>query len=398
MKRIYALSILFTFLLILAGCSARLTTEKAQEGLNKWMTDYPGSVEVQSVYSGAPHLTYGKLKFNNFVYRDDARGELKDFSGEGTALFVKENADWVLDNVWVGEQAQISVINSNSTGKNGASDSDGKADEKVINDDIKILAQGNFSPVGSPFFVIARDALTYAALREITSGLPEIEADYFKSNTIVAAFLGGCRTGGYSVGLTRIGRNELKADSDVLSVREIVNQGLTQPTQPYRVVSVPLGENQAIDINDWMSKCENARFFAFDVTSGGFETGNFAAAQTEKFQFGGLVNLERQGKFVTLDYYFAESGGQERKLSGKATGILQPDGKFVIAPISAGTFIKQPNSQLRITGKFPGSLGVTALKTEGVSDLSLLLESLPTKVSGSFSGKGKLEAKESEPQ
>jgi hypothetical protein len=381
-------------LLVLSGCSTRLTSEKAQETLNKWMSRYPGKVEVQGMYFGPEHLAYVKLKFDNFVYRAEPRGDLKYFSGEGTALFAKENENWVLSTVWA-DKEQIPVTpNLSVADNNGASNSNHKIVEEPVNDDIKVLAQESYSPVSAPFIVIARDAATYAALRELVSNLPEVGADYFKSNTIVAAFQGTCQTGGFSVQLKRVGHNTLKADDEILSVREIVDQGLTQPTRPYQVVSVPLGENEEININDNMNIGIGRAVLLFEVSSGEFETVN-DAGQPEKFQFGGLVNVDRYGKLVTLKYSLVESGGQQRKLNGRATGIIQPDEKIIIAPIGAGTFIKQPYSLLRITGKIPKGYGATAL-IDG-SNLVLSLESLSSKTVGSFGGKGKLEAKKAKP-
>lgn len=400
MKRIYALSILFTLLLVLAGCSGRLTTEKAQEALNKWMSNYVGSVEVLSMQILPKQNTaYVKLKFSNFVYREllprnpVGGGELKDFSGEGTALFVNKDANWVLDTIWVGEEGPIAqnLSDRNTT----VPDSDNRVTENKMSSDLKILAQGAYSRVSSSFTVVARDATTYAVLREMVDGLPEVEADFFNANTVVAAFLGGRTTGGFSVEITRKGYDLLQASVKQMTVREIVTQGLRQPSQPYQVISVPLGRDDNINVNfDSGIVSFQGVEGLYEVTSGEFETGGDSAGQSEKFRFNGSIGVQQYGKLVTLSYYLTEiDDREEHKLKGDATGIMQSNGNFAIAPVGAGTFVKQPRSPLRMTGKFDRD--VHGLMLTG--SLTLKFETLPPKLFNGFIGSGKLEAKQKEP-
>ncbi|MCA1555766.1 MAG: protease complex subunit PrcB family protein, partial [Acidobacteria bacterium] len=71
--------------------------------------------------------------------------------------------------------------------------------------EIKELAAGGYSSIRESFIIVARDAQTYALLKELNERLPEFGADFFKSNAVIAAFLGQRRSGGYSVRITREG-------------------------------------------------------------------------------------------------------------------------------------------------------------------------------------------------
>jgi hypothetical protein len=62
--------------------------------------------------------------------------------------------------------------------------------EEKASSEIRELAAGGYGPVREPFIFVARDVETYARLRELNDKLPELGADFFKSNAVVAAFLG----------------------------------------------------------------------------------------------------------------------------------------------------------------------------------------------------------------
>ncbi len=55
---------------------------------------------------------------------------------------------------------------------------------------VRVLAEGEQSRVDDAFVAVARDAETYTALRELAGQLPELNADFFKTNAVIAAFLG----------------------------------------------------------------------------------------------------------------------------------------------------------------------------------------------------------------
>src|SRR5947209_7717951 len=69
--------------------------------------------------------------------------------------------------------------------------------------DLKVLAEGSVSPINTSFVGVFRDAETYASLRGQAVNLPELKADFFKSNIVIAAFLGERNTGGYSIAMAQ---------------------------------------------------------------------------------------------------------------------------------------------------------------------------------------------------
>src|SRR5438128_48720 len=71
------------------------------------------------------------------------------------------------------------------------------------NTDIKVLAEGSYSEVTSPFLAVVRDAQVYARVRKLATGLPELQEDFFKRQAVIAAFIGERNTAGYIVQITR---------------------------------------------------------------------------------------------------------------------------------------------------------------------------------------------------
>src|SRR2546430_13516357 len=67
---------------------------------------------------------------------------------------------------------------------------------------LKVLAEGFHSSVTHPFIAVIRDALTYAELMKLDNTLPKLDAEFFKSNAVIAAYLGTRNTGGYSVDIS----------------------------------------------------------------------------------------------------------------------------------------------------------------------------------------------------
>jgi hypothetical protein len=248
----------------------------------------------------------------------------------------------------------------------------------VENGQLKVLAGGGYGQVEEPFLVVARDVKVYDELRALVDGLPEVDADYFKTNAVVAAFLGMRRTGGYSV--------EIKGAASGLLVSEqsppkgaMTTQALTNP---FKVVAVPVNDEGGIRLQlqgSW------ARVLAssYRVASGEFETSGGITGRGERFKLEGGLSVARREKLVTVLFDLKSAGAKKPlALSGAATGVSDMDGRFVIAPIDPGTLVGLPHSALRATGQFTG---------DGAR-LSLQFESLPAKHPESFAGRGSIEA------
>jgi hypothetical protein len=239
----------------------------------------------------------------------------------------------------------------------------------------KVLAEGQYGQVEEPFLVVARDAKTYAALRGLAPDMPELGADFFATQAAVAAFLGMRNTGGFRVEISRGGDGRVHVTERRPPPGVITTQALTQP---YRVVAVPVGAEEAVEV-EWAS----APWSAYRVTSGEFEMSGGIAGRVERFALeGGLRVLRREG-LITFAFDLRGGGaGRARALKGAATGLAQADGSFAVEKLDAGTLVERPRSPLRATGR----------TAEGGARLSLAFESQPATVADGFAGRGRLEA------
>src|SRR6266581_8919086 len=68
---------------------------------------------------------------------------------------------------------------------------------------LKVLGQGYHSSINEPFIAVIRNAETYDALTKLEGNMPRLDAGFFDSNAVVAAFLGQRNTGGYAVEIAR---------------------------------------------------------------------------------------------------------------------------------------------------------------------------------------------------
>src|SRR5439155_26944951 len=112
-------------------------------------------------------------------------------------------------------------------------------------DDIKVLAEGFHSKITKPFVAVVRDAETYAALTSLDENVPKLEADFFKENVAIAAFLGERNTGGYSV--------EIRANAiEILVLEKKPGKGVMVPqmiTSPFKIVALKGATNSAVRLN-----------------------------------------------------------------------------------------------------------------------------------------------------
>ena len=250
------------------------------------------------------------------------------------------------------------------------------AEGNVIGE-IKTLAEGQNAPVEDAFIVVARDGETYAALRALVGGLPDMKADFFDENTVVAAFLGTRNTGGYSVEVSGSGTNGVRLAEKTPTPGGLTSQALTAP---FKVVSVPRVGDRTLPIE--VGETWTRALRSYQVKSGGFTTGGGFAGIFESFSLEGTLGTLRHGSLITVVFNLKSVGAEkERALRNIATGKV--DGGNVSLPrLDAGTLVDQPNDGLRATGRF----------TPGDASLSLVFEPHPTRIADGYGGNGKLEA------
>lgn len=119
MKNNYIYTLLIIGLFVIIGCkgsgvttspikddskvtteSGKLTTEKAQNTLSRWVKN--GQVTVRGIQDAKDNTAKADLMFTNFKYKVD--GFDKNYTGVGTAVFTHYNdGRWVLTGVVAGQ-------------------------------------------------------------------------------------------------------------------------------------------------------------------------------------------------------------------------------------------------------------------------------------------------------
>jgi hypothetical protein len=244
---------------------------------------------------------------------------------------------------------------------------------------LKVLASGFHSQVTNAFVAVARDAETYRALGALDTNLPKLDADFFKTNDVIAAFLGERNTGGYSVEITRAQNGEIRITEKRPRKDEFVPQVITSP---FKVVAVSIDETTPIVTS--LDSAWQQKHLLYNVTSGRFTMSGGFAGRMEKFPLKGKVWVMRAGDLAT--FWFSLQGSSRRRhrsLTELATGIVKSSRAITIHKLGAGSLIDPPHSGLMAEGAF----------NQGGKRFSLKFTSLPSMIADGFSGEGSIEAR-----
>ena len=241
-------------------------------------------------------------------------------------------------------------------------------------DKIKVLAEGSYGRAEEPFLFVARDAETYAPLKNMLENMPAASEIDFKSQAVIAAFAGTKNTGGYSV--------EIKKSGDKISISvnapppdAMVTEALTMP---YKVVVVSVEEENFLnpDVSENWKKAAQT----YNISSSEFEYSGGFAGRRKPFTAEGIIHFWQFGDLVTLNFNLAGKGeNKAMKLTETASGYLK-DGKLNLARLDAGSFSEGPKPPLKVSGTL----------TNG--KLILNFEPLPATAADGFQARGKLEA------
>ncbi len=237
--------------------------------------------------------------------------------------------------------------------------------------DLKILAEGFHPSINEPFIAVIRDAETYDALTKLEGSLPRLDAGFFDSNVVVAAFLGQRNTGGYAVEIARETNGQLRVTEKKPDKGMMVPQMITSP---FKIISVEAGQNSPLAVAVTLDDAWNARMQRYRITSSTFTSGGGFAGRTEQFRLEGEARVIRIDKLVTLAFEIYSSNSQKkRSLIEFATGI-ENDRGIVLQKFSADKLVDNPNPGLQATG---------SIDEKG---LSLQIGSRPTNVADGYSG------------
>lgn len=248
-------------------------------------------------------------------------------------------------------------------------------DEKAAND-LKVVAEGFHSAIETPFIAVIRDAAAYSELVKLDHSLPKLDTNS-KNNILIAAFLGGRNTGGYSVEISRTEHGEIQIHEKKPGKDVMVPQMITSP---FKVVSIAAGPATPVRIDfdsAWASSISS-----YTITKGTFAFSGGFAGRREEFELEGGVGLMKLGRLVSFRFTLRKKGESEKPmLADFATGTIESD-EIKISVLSAGDSIPPPTNGLNATGKL----------TNHGQNLSLTFISLPTMIADGFGGGGMIEA------
>ena len=264
-----------------------------------------------------------------------------------------------------GNTAQNTINNNQMPGE----ETDRRADGEI-----KVLAEGSYGKAAQPFLFVAREAETYARLKNMIENLPPASEIDFSNQAVIAAFAGTKNTGGYSVGIKKSGE-KISIAVNSPPPGAIVTEALTMP---YKIAVVPTEAGNALNLDvseNWKKAALNYR-----VTSGDFEYSGGIAGRRKAFAAEGTIEVYQMGELVTLDFNLAGKGeNKAMRLTDTASGILK-GGKLELARLDAGSFSEGPRPPLKVSGAMSGG------------KLSLTFEPLPSMVADGFQARGNLEA------
>src|ERR1700738_2537949 len=249
--------------------------------------------------------------------------------------------------------------------------------EQAKQGELKVLADGYHSAITKSFVAVVRDASTYAALVKLDGNLPKLDEEFFKSNAVIAAFLGERNTGGYSVDLVPEGPGgfrvvEKKPGKDIMVPQMI--------TSPFKLVSVSAGVASPIwlELGDAWNRQQK-----YVVMKGTFIMSGGIAGRVEEFGLEGQVLVMRGGRLATFKFLLKKAGAtNQHMLFEFATGIVDDNGAITIFKLGAGSLVSQPNSGLQARGRF----------ADNDNRLLFGFTSLPSMIADGYSGKGNIEA------
>lgn len=251
--------------------------------------------------------------------------------------------------------------------------------ETNVSSEIKELAAGGYGSIKESFIFVARDAETYARLTELHNYLPQLGADFFKSNAVVAAFLGQRRSGGYGVRIERAAGGLLRVSERTPPKDAMVTMALTAP---FQIVSVGVRDESPLALELDATWQEAAR--PYKVGAGEFTRMGGFAGRPERSSLKGDIRILRHAQLATFLFVLHGTSGEEgvHALQDTASGTVTPEGGLTLTRLDPGSFVPPPRYPLRARGNFSDNEG----------KLSLTFEVTQAKVNDGYGGQGKLEA------
>lgn len=220
--------------------------------------------------------------------------------------------------------------------------------------EMSVLAEGSYGQVSDPFVVVTRDPAVYTTLRQMMKGLPELNADFFKSNTVAAISVGPRNTGGYAVEFTRTDAGQLLVTERVPPPDAMTTQAITTP---FKAVAVPTkeGETVALLLRGVLAE---SLLRPYRVVSGEFASSPGLGERAERFKVGGELRVARHERLVTVLFDLKGAGDERaRVLQIAETGVVDERGRFSMTGAGPSSLFGRPARLLSVTGQFAGDDG-----------------------------------------
>ncbi len=242
--------------------------------------------------------------------------------------------------------------------------------------DLQVLAEGSVSPIRTSFVGVFRDVDAYTALRAQATNLPDLKADFFKSNIAIAAFLGERNTGGYSIAIAQQPNGQIRVAEKAPPKDAIVAQMVTSP---FKLVSMSTNGNPPVQLS--LDERFNQRAQVYRISNGVFSVSGGFAGRTEQYKLAGKLQVMRLAGVVSINFAIVSEGAaRERSLRDFGTGVASGD-SVLIGRLSRGSLIDSPSGDLSVRAKFGEKNSLLIDLTTG-----------PVTVPDGYSGKGTIEA------
>src|SRR5262249_29420730 len=242
--------------------------------------------------------------------------------------------------------------------------------------ELRTLAEGSVSPIQSTFVAVVRDAEIYATLRSLAANLPELNADFFGSNVVIAAFLGERHTRGYSIAISRNPDGKIRVAEKAPSKGTMVPQMITSP---FKLVSIATDGTSPVPL--LFDETFQKRAQLYRIRSGMFTILGGIAGRSDTYHLAGKIQALKLGALISIGFAIASEGTpRERMLRDFVTGRLSENG-FELSRLNHGSLIDPPSGDLQVSGEFSEKHSLLLDLTTG-----------PATVPDGYSGKGRLEA------
>ena len=260
----------------------------------------------------------------------------------------------------------------------------GQKPARVREGAMRVLAEGSYGGAG-PFIAVAREPKVYAALRGMAPSLPELDADFFRSNAVAAVFIGQRNTGGYAVEIGHEGGGRLVVSESAPPPDAITTQAITHP---FKVVSVPVGRGEGVSF-ELQGGLAAALLRPYRVAAGELKTGVPHGGGPLRLE--GALGLARQGALATVLFDLKGSGGRG-VLRSAATGFIEADGRFSVGDVNSGTLGGGAAVPLRVTASLTADGDRLRLAFESPAGGSGVAGKLEAVAAGPAPGRGRPDA------